>query len=113
MKVASIILAIAILFTSCSTMVRIETPDVPNASVKINGIPAGETPVRKNLSDAIWEEYNVEITKDGYQVYRGRLKKEVKVGALIGGIIVWPFLLWVYGPDPYQKVYLEPEKQGK
>ncbi|MEA2077610.1 MAG: PEGA domain-containing protein [Candidatus Marinimicrobia bacterium] len=110
-KTACIILAIAVLFTSCSTMVRIETPDVPNASVKINGEPAGETPLEINLGDAIWEDYDVEIMKNGYQTYRGRLKKEVKIGSLVGGFFLFPFWLWVYGPEPYQNIYLEPEKE--
>jgi len=113
MKVIAVILTVAVLFTSCSTMVRIDTPGVPNASVKINGQPAGETPVVKTMSDAIWENYDVEVVKEGYQPYRARLQKEIKVGALVGGIIVWPFLLWVYGPEPYQEIYLEPAEAAK
>jgi hypothetical protein len=108
MKTLSMIMVLAILLMSCSTIVRIETPGVPDAIVKINDKPAGRTPVKKSLSDAIWEEYNVEVSKEGYKTYYGRLQKEVKVGALVGGIIVWPFLLWVYGPEPFQEIYLEP-----
>lgn len=113
MKVIAIILAVAVLFTSCSTVVRIDTPDVPNASVKINGQPVGETPLTKTMSDAIWENYDVEIVKEGYQPYKAQLQKEIKVGALIGGIIVWPFLLWVYGPEPYQEIYLDSVETAK
>lgn len=108
MKTVSFFMALVILLTSCSTMVRIETPGVEGAMIKINDKPMGKTPFKKSLSDAIWEEYNIEVTKEGYKTYYGRLEKEVKVGALVGGIIVWPFLLWVYGPEPFQEIYLEP-----
>ncbi|MBW6458791.1 MAG: PEGA domain-containing protein [FCB group bacterium] len=108
MKKISLIMAIAVLLTSCSTLVRIETPGIEGATIKINDQPVGKTPVKQSLSDAIWEEYDVEVSKEGYKTYYGRLRKEVKVGALVGGIIVWPFLLWVYGPEPFQTIYLEP-----
>ena len=46
--------------------------------------------------------YNVVITAEGYETFRGQLEKELKVGAAVGGILIFPFLLWCYGPTPYQ-----------
>ncbi len=63
-----------------------------------------------DLSDGIWKNYDIVVEKDGYQTYRGRLKKEVKIGTFIGGFFLFPFWLWVYGPESYQNIYLEPEK---
>ncbi len=105
-KLLSLLLVAAIFLAGCATMVRIET-DVPGANVKINGQSVGTTPVVRNLSDAIWENFNVEIAKDGYKTFHGTLAKEFKVGALIGGLIMWPLLLWTYGPQPYQNFELE------
>ncbi len=108
MKALSLFLAVAILLFSCSTLVRIDTPGVENVKMKINDEPVGSPPRKTLLSDAIWKEYNVELSKEGYKPYYGRLKKEVKVGTLVAGFIFWPFWLWVYGPEPFQNIYLEP-----
>ena len=97
-----------ILSTGCATLVRIDT-DVPDAEVRLNGQPSGSTPVSKSLSDAIWENYDVIIEKAGYRTVRARLNKEFKVGTFIGGLFLWPLLLWTYGPEPYQ--FFELEKQ--
>ena len=91
MKTLSVIMVLLILLTSCSTLVRIETPGVEGAEIKINDQPVGRTPIKKSLSDAILEEYNIEVSKEGYKTYYGRLQKEVKVGALVGGL---PIFLW-------------------
>lgn len=101
----ALLLVAIVLLSSCSTLVRIET-SVPDATVKIDGQVVGKTPLEVNLSDAIWEEYDVVIEKDGYVVLRSRLNKEFKVGTFIGGLIIWPLLLWTYGPEPYQNFEL-------
>jgi hypothetical protein len=90
-------------------MVRIDTPGVSGAEIRLNGEPLGFAPVKKKLSDALWESYTVDVRKDGYKTYYGELKKEVKADAVIGGLFVWPIWLWVYGPEPVQNIYLEPE----
>jgi hypothetical protein len=103
---ASVVLIL--IMSSCATLVRIET-DVPDAKVKLDGQTIGTTPVEKSLSDGIWENYDIVIEKDGYRTLRTRLNKEFKVGTFIGGLIIWPLLLWVYGPEPIQ--FFELEKQ--
>jgi hypothetical protein len=109
MKKVLALLLIAVLFMSgCATLVRIET-NVPDAKVRLDGQPIGSTPLEKSLSDAIWKNYDILIEKAGYHVLRTRLNKEFKVGAFIGGLFIWPLLLWTYGPEPYQTFELEKE----
>ncbi|MDZ7797367.1 MAG: PEGA domain-containing protein [Candidatus Marinimicrobia bacterium] len=68
-------LVIALLLTGCSTLVRIDTPNTPGATVKVDGKVWGNTPVEKELSDAIWENYAVEVSKKGYKTYYGGTRK--------------------------------------
>lgn len=103
-----LLLVLALVISSCSTMVRIDTPGVSGAEVRLNGEPLGVAPVKKNLSDAVWEKYTVEVKKDGYKTYYGELKKEIKIGTAIGGFFfAYPLWLWAYGPEPVQNIYLE------
>ncbi len=104
-KFLALLLIAIVMLSSCSTLVRIET-NVPDATVKIDGQVVGKTPLEVNLSDAIWEKYDVVIEKNGYAVIRSRLNKEFKVGTFIGGLFVWPLLLWTYGPEPNQNFEL-------
>lgn len=97
----------AVLFSSCSTMVRIDS-NVEDATIRINGIKVGETPETVELSDFIGYTYDVQIEKKGYETYRGKLVKEVKVDTFVWGWFTgfWPWL-WMYGPAPYQEFDLE------
>jgi|GEM_PF-2349869 len=101
-------LALIVFLSACSTSVMIET-NVEGAEVSINYRPVGTTPVTIELSNAFWEEYYVDITKEGFRPIHATLKKEVKVGPVIGGLlglgIPW---LYVWGPSPYQFFVLEP-----
>ncbi len=107
-RVIAVSLVLILIMSSCATLVRIET-DIPDAKVKLDGQSIGNTPVEKSLSDGIWENYDIVIEKDGYRTLRTRLNKEFKVGTFIGGLFLWPLLLWVYGPEPIQ--FFELEKQ--
>jgi hypothetical protein len=107
-QIVALLLVSVLLLSSCATLVRIET-NVPGAKLKLDGQTVGSTPVEKSLSDAIWENYDVVIEKDGYRVLRTRLNKEFKVGTFIGGLFLWPLLLWIYGPEPNQLFELEKE----
>jgi hypothetical protein len=104
-KVLALLLAAMVMLSSCSTLVRIET-SVPDATVKLDGQIIGKTPLEVSLSDGIWEKYDVVIEKPGYAVIRSRLNREFKVGTFIGGLFVWPLLLWTYGPEPNQNFEL-------
>lgn len=102
-------LAVAVVLAGCSTMVAIRTePD--GASVKINGQPAGKSPLDTELSNFDFNNYVVEIRKDGYKPLTASLQKEFKVGQFIIGLLLWwPELLWVYGPRALQTFELEPQ----
>ena len=96
------LLVVLLAVSGCSTLVLIET-DPPGAEVVLDGRYLGESPVERKLSNAVWEDYRVEIRMDGYRTTRARLDKEIKPGPAIGGFFfAWPMWLWAYGPEPYQ-----------
>ena len=105
-KVTALVLISVLVLGSCATLVTIET-NVPDATVKLDGQVIGKTPIETKLSDGIWEKYLVVIEKPGYAVFRGSLRREFKVGTFIGGLFLWPLLLWTYGPEPYQTFELQ------
>lgn len=95
-------------FSSCvtSTNVRFES-DVEGATVLVDGEDIGTTPVQHKLSNAIWEDPDVVLKKDGYKDQTFSVKKEVKMVNLVCGLILWwPSLLWVYGPKKVQSFSL-------
>jgi len=92
------------MLTSCvtSTAVRMNS-DVEGANVTIDGVPIGVTPLQTKMSNAIWEDPDVILKKEGYKDLVTSVKKEVKPVNLVCGIIIWwPSLLWVYGPKKDQ-----------
>lgn len=94
----------------CSTMVTIQS-DPPGADIILNNQKIGKTPFAVSLSDFAFNNYDVLLKKDGFQDFHGRIAKEPKAGAIIGGIFFWVPILWCYGPQPYQTFYLaESEK---
>ncbi|MGP1455793.1 MAG: PEGA domain-containing protein [Treponema sp.] len=98
--------------SSCVTRTNvIFNTDVAGADVYVDGEHIGKTPVTKSLSNAVWEDPDILIKKDGYQdMYLG-VKKEVKVVNLVCGLLLWwPSLLWVYGPTAHQHYLLSPTK---
>ena len=103
----SLLIILLILLSSCSTLVRIDS-NVDDATIRINGENMGKTPELVDLSDFVFSEYDIQIEKEGYDTYRGKLRKEFKTGTFIGGFflggITW---LWAYGPKPYQEFELD------
>jgi hypothetical protein len=104
-KSVCVVVLIVFILTSCTTLVHIDT-NVP-ANITINGQPAGKTPVQRELSDFILSTDEVVLTADGYITYRGRLRKEFKVGACVAGFFLFFPWAWAYGPDPYQYFILQ------
>lgn len=109
-KTLGILTVALLLLSGCSTLVNIRT--IPSgAKVLINGQPAGSAPIRQKMSNFDFKDYNVQISKDGYQTVYQSLNKEVKPGALIVGLLLWwPDLLWAYGPSANQVFELTKSK---
>ncbi len=103
-----ITLMIISLFSSCVTSTRVNiNTDVDGATVYIDGQEVGTTPTQVSLSNAIWENPDVVIKKEGYKDLHTDLKKEVKGVNLVCGILIWyPSLLWCYGPKSNQNYIL-------
>ena len=97
-KIIAALLAVFV-FAGCATVTTIRT-DPPGAKVYINEQPRGLTPYVEELSNFVFTTYNVRITLDGYDDFYGRLLKEAKVGAIVGGFIIFPAWLWAAGPQP-------------
>jgi hypothetical protein len=103
--VVGALLVVSIL--GCTTLVQIQT-DPKDAKVYIDNQPIGKSPVTKDLSNFVFNEYLLRIEKPGYKPLITELHREVKVGNLVVGILLcWPLLLWCYGPDQYYTYELE------
>ena len=98
---AIVAVLVAVSVAVCTTLVRIES-EPPDAKVYLNRQPSGTTPLSISLSNFIFNEYDISIEKEGFEDLESRLNKEFKVAPFVGGLFVWPLLLWVYGPEDYQ-----------
>ena len=97
--------------TSCVTSTRVHIDaNVSDAEVIIDGKRIGFTPVDVTISNAVWEDHDVILQKDGYKTLQTDLEKEIKIVNTICGITIWyPSLLWCFGPKPYQYYLMYPE----
>lgn len=67
-----------------------------------------------SLSNAIWEDPDIILRKEGYKDVRSVLRKEVKPVNLVCGLLFWwPSLLWYYGPKANQNFFLTPETSNE
>ncbi len=107
-----IALATTLVIAGCSTLVTIQS-EPSGAEIILNNQKVGKTPFAVKLSDFAFNSYDVTLKKEGYTDVHGRISKEAKAGAIVGGFFVsgisW---LWCYGPQPYQTFYLS-EKNSK
>lgn len=105
-----ILVMLASILSSCVTKTHVTfNTDKPGADVYVNGEYIGKTPVTKKLSNAIWEDPDILIKKDGYKDMHLSVQKEVKTVNLICGLLLWwPSLLWVHGPKGHQYYILSP-----
>ena len=114
MKTVTILLLLLFL-AGCATNTKVNFyTNVDGAEVYVDGELIGVSPVQTKLSNAIWNDPQILIKKDGYMDLRTYVKKELKVGNLLSGIFLSPItccvpLLWVFGPDSYQNYILTPK----
>jgi hypothetical protein len=103
-----ICLVVFLCASSCvtQTQVTIESSP-PDAEVYLNDRPVGKTPVTVVLGNEAWQEYRLELRKEGYAVLTRLLMKEVKTTNVIGGIFLTLPFLWVYGPQSYYRFVLD------
>ena len=101
---------LVIFCASCVTQTRVNfSTDVDGAEVYVDGEKIGTTPVQKKLSNAIWNNPDILIRKEGYKDLYTDLNKEIKGVNLVSGLLLWlPSLFWVYGPKKNQSYMLVP-----
>ena len=107
--VLAAVLAMATVLAGCATTtnVRFNTSE-EGASVAIDGEKIGTTPVLYRMSNAIWEDAEIKITKPGFKDLYTGAKKEVKAVNVVGTLFLGLPILWVYGPKPNQYFELMP-----
>lgn len=104
-------LLVVSLFSGCvsTTNVRFNT-NVSGAKITVDGKEIGTTPTQRKMSNAIWEDPDIVITKDGYKTLYVSEEKELKAVNLVCGLLIWwPSLLYVSGPKANQNFQLIPE----
>ena len=108
-KVASVVLAGAILFSSCvsSTMIQ-STPN--GAKVYLDGENVGVTPYSHSDTKIVGSITTVRLEKEGYETFNTTFTRdeEADVGAILGGIFVLVPFLWTMKYKPTHTYELKP-----
>ena len=110
------ILMILVLFSGCSTLMTVNAVDpvgipIHQATVLVDGENIGQTPYASTrVSNALWVNPEITVTAEGYHTRKVEAVRELKVAPLIGGLFLWPVILWVWGPRATQNVVLTPEQ---
>lgn len=117
LKSLSLLLASAILFSSCSSTTLIQSSP-PGAKVYLDGSSVGTTPYYLTDSKIVGSETRIRLEKEGYNEFTTVLVKdeEADIGAIIGGCFVLVPFLWtlkykdlhVYDLTPSTDIAIEP-----
>lgn len=96
----AILAAASVLCSSCATVTTIRTLP-PDARVYVDGRLLGETPVEFKDSSPFWAHRTLTLRKVGYKDETVTLRKDqMRVGPLIGAIILLVPIFWLFGyPD--------------
>ena len=113
LKNISLLLAGAVLITSCSSTTLIQS-NPPGAKVYLNDEAVGTTPYTHKDKKIVGTTTIVKLEKEGYQPLTTSFSRdeEVDVGAIIGGIFVLVPFLWTMKYKPFHSYELSPV-QGK
>ena len=104
--ICSVVLIVSMLM-GCSTMVHFNSYPA-EADIYVNDEYIGKTPISKKISNFVGRDPTLTVKKEGYYPIIKSLNKEVKVGALVGGLFLcWPAILWCYGPEANQYFNLQ------
>jgi len=107
---SAIVLFTAIVFmSSCASSTMISS--IPSgAKVYINGESVGTTPYLHTDTKVVGSLINVDLIKEGYEpIYTSFTRTEqINMGALIGGLFVWPILLWTMDYKPTHNYEMVP-----
>jgi hypothetical protein len=103
----ALVLLVLFVFSSCVTKTKVLfTSDIPGAEVIIDGESMGQTPFTAEVTNAIWEDQEVIVRKNGLKDHTTKLKKEPKIVNILTGILLpvtlYIPLLWCYGPEEKQ-----------
>lgn len=95
-QIISSLLATSMLVQGCAGRTTI-TSQPSGAKVFIDGMQVGQTPYRYSDTKIIGSQTSVTLEKPGYQTLNTSFNRDeqLHVGALVGGLFVWPLLLWV------------------
>lgn len=109
MKSAAILLAVTVLFASCSSTTLIQS-DPSGAKVYMNGEYKGVTPYSYSDTKIVASSTDVRLEKEGYETLHTVLSRDerVDVGAIVGGVFfLFPFL-WTMKYNPTHTYELRP-----
>lgn len=95
-QITSYVLAASMLAQGCAGRTNI-TSQPAGAKLFIDGSEVGETPYRYRDKKIIGSQTEVRLEMPGYQTLNTSFSRdeELHVGALVGGLFLWPMLLWV------------------
>lgn len=113
MKSVAIVMAVSVLFASCSSATLIQS-EPSGAKVYMNGEYKGVTPLTYSDTKIVASVTDVRIEKEGYETLNTLLSRNerVDVGAVIGGIFfLFPFL-WTMKYNPTHLYEMKPLQQA-
>ena len=108
-KVASVVLAGAMLFSSCGSSTMIQSSP-GSAKLYLDGESVGITPYTHRDSKIVGSTTSVKLEKEGYETYNASFSRneDADVGAIIGRIFfLFPFL-WTMKYKPSRTYELVP-----
>ena len=108
-KAISIILASAILSSSCASTTMIQSTPT-GTKVYIDGQSVGTTPYTHSDTKILGSTTTVKLEKDGYETLNTFFSRneQADIGAIIGGLLIWIPFLWTMKYNPTHTYELVP-----
>jgi len=109
LKLASVVLAVAILFSSCASTTVIQSYP-SGAKVYIEGEPVGVTPYWYTDTKIMGSVTNIDLIKEGYQPLYTSIQRDERLdfGALFSGFFLYAPFLWSLRYAPVHNYELVP-----